>query len=866
MNLVDADRVWSKSRQGLPVTDLPRRLSACSLVIQADDALVIPDAAADPRFASNPLVTGATAFRFYAGYPLRDPAGHPIGTLCILDQHPHPFAASDVAALRDLAAVAEGELNAHNLSRALLDGRASEAQLRAVLDTMPDGVLAFDERGIIRDCNPAAQRLFGFAREAAIGQDIATLAAPEERRRLTSQFGTAATDDARREFIFQRHDGTIFPGDLVVGELRLDDRYLFTAVVRDISARQAAEATLRETEMHYRALVRHLPDTAVLLFDRDLRYLVAEGAALEQQGFTRERVEGRTLAEVLPPASAAALLPHYRAALNGTPTTLERIHGAATYLVRFAPVRNDVGMVVAGLVVSQDISARVQVEARLRESEALYRALVEYSTDAVLLTAPDGQVLGANPAACRLFGGTEAEICRVGRAGIVDGSDPRLAAFLAERERTGQARGELTHRRLDGSTFLGEVSSVLFRDRDGALRTTMTIRDLTDQRRAEEALARQAEVLQQQAQLLDLARDAITVRDFADGAIRFWNRGAEETFGWARGDAMGQPQHTLLRTQFLTGETNFPRPTQEVAAALLRTGSWAGEVIQTRRDGARIVVDSRWTLRSDERGKPTTILEISRDITAAKRAEAELAEAMLTQRAANEQLQGLSKAKGDFVSIVSHEFRTPLTVIQGFSEMMRDEAFSLDEMREYAGLIYHDAQRLNRLITDMLDLDRLESGRTELTRHPLDLNALVTEAVGTTRRLAVAHDFVLDLAPELPSVPGDPDKLAQVVINLVSNAVKYSPSGGTIVVGTRLEGGTAHLWVRDQGIGIAPEALEAIFERYARVESAATRNIQGTGLGLPIVRQIVELHGGRAWAESTRGQGSTFHVTLPLAR
>src|SRR5438093_6239617 len=239
------------------------------------------------------------------------------------------------------------------------------------------------------------------------------------------------------------------------------------------------------------------------------------------------------------------------------------------------------------------------------------------------------------------------------------------------------------------------------------------------------------------------------------------------------------------------------------------------------------------------------------------------AEAFERQRAAVAELERLNRAKSDFVSIVSHEFRTPLTGIQGFSEMMQSEDLTLAEMREYAGDINKDAHRLNRMITEMLDLDKMESGRMQLHLEPVDLNAIVTESVDLLRPNAPRHPLSLRLDPLIGELSGDRDKLTQVMANLLNNAVKYSPNGGDIVVSTRVEGNTAHVVVRDHGMGIPKEALDAIFERYSRVESPATRHIQGTGLGLPIVRQIVQLHGGTVWAESTVGEGSVFHVNLP---
>ncbi len=228
------------------------------------------------------------------------------------------------------------------------------------------------------------------------------------------------------------------------------------------------------------------------------------------------------------------------------------------------------------------------------------------------------------------------------------------------------------------------------------------------------------------------------------------------------------------------------------------------------------------------------------------------------------QIEQLSKLRSEFVSIVSHEFCTPLTGIQGFSELMRDEDLTPAQTREYAGDINKDARRLARLITDMLDLDRMESGRMTLSSEPVDLNRIVVDAAAQFRLSAAEHPIELDLDPSLPVLIGDADRLTQVVTNLLSNAIKYSPKGGAVELQTRSAGRSLTFTVRDHGIGIPTEQLEKIFDRYSRIETAETRVIQGTGLGLPIVRQILQLSRGKVWATSESGQGSVFHVQLPL--
>ncbi|GAC1645808.1 MAG: hypothetical protein NVS4B12_12200 [Ktedonobacteraceae bacterium] len=259
-----------------------------------------------------------------------------------------------------------------------------------------------------------------------------------------------------------------------------------------------------------------------------------------------------------------------------------------------------------------------------------------------------------------------------------------------------------------------------------------------------------------------------------------------------------------------------------------------------------------------------TTIEHDQELAQRKRTEEQLTSTLGVLRGAYEQLERLNKTKSDLVSLVSHEFRTALTGIQGFSELMRDESFTLEEMKEYAADIHKEAKRLNRMITDELDLDRMESGQMKLHMQPIDLNDLIRDVSERARATAQKHNFQLQLDSNLPEIIGDQDKLTQVMMNLLNNAVKYAPNGGKITIVTRTEGNGVHVIVRDQGIGIPSNALEEIFERYARVESGATRKIRGTGLGLPIARQIVHMHAGKVWAESTMGEGTSMHFTLLL--
>ena len=229
-------------------------------------------------------------------------------------------------------------------------------------------------------------------------------------------------------------------------------------------------------------------------------------------------------------------------------------------------------------------------------------------------------------------------------------------------------------------------------------------------------------------------------------------------------------------------------------------------------------------------------------------------------------LERLNKMKSEFVSMVSHEFRTALVGIQGFSELIRDEELESADVKGLAGDINNDAQRLNRMISEMLDLDRMEAGKIHLDLKAVDLNGILEDAVQRAQVGADGHRLVADLDVALPVVSGDSDRLIQVVSNLLSNAIKYSPDGGEVRVTSRRVDDSVEVSVQDHGVGIPAEAMNRVFGRYERFDSNRTSKVTGTGLGLAISHQIVELHGGRISVESQAGKGSTFRFTIPVAR
>jgi signal transduction histidine kinase len=235
----------------------------------------------------------------------------------------------------------------------------------------------------------------------------------------------------------------------------------------------------------------------------------------------------------------------------------------------------------------------------------------------------------------------------------------------------------------------------------------------------------------------------------------------------------------------------------------------------------------------------------------------------------NQKVQEANRLKTEFVTVVTHELRNPLTSIAGYLDLLlEEEGHEGAEAREaYLQIVKRNADRLLELINDLLDLARLEAGKLELQRVPLDLEGLIQEVSGALRPQieGKGQHLHLDLAAPLPVVTGDPERLTQILLNLVSNAYKYTPQGGSITVATRAERAGVCIAVQDTGIGLSSEEQQQLFTKFFRAQHPLVREVGGTGLGLAMARALVELHGGILTVVSAPGQGSTFNVTLPAA-
>jgi len=379
-----------------------------------------------------------------------------------------------------------------------------------------------------------------------------------------------------------------------------------------------------------------------------------------------------------------------------------------------------------------------------------------------------------------------------------------------------------------------------------------------DLRQSRDELEREVAVRTQQASLLDLTHDTIFVSDM-DDVITFWNRGAQELYGWTAEEAVGKRAHELLHTV-------FPAPAEEILAELLRTGRWDGELEKTKADGTRVVVSSRWSLRRDEQGRPAAVLATNNDITEQRQREQQI-------RALNEdlsnrsaELEASNKELEAFAYSISHDLRAPLRHMVGYTELLQKNILStLDEKsRRYMATILEAAKKMGTLIDDLLAFSRI--GRAETRETAINIEQLVKEVLSEVQQETDRRKIAWKLSP-LPEVYGDRSMLKLALVNLISNAVKFTRtrSRPEIEIGcVENKKNRTVMFVKDNGVGFDMKYVNKLFGVFQRLHP--TEAFEGTGIGLATVQRIIHRHGGRVWAESAVDKGATFYLSVPTYR
>ncbi len=489
-----------------------------------------------------------------------------------------------------------------------------------------------------------------------------------------------------------------------------------------------------------------------------------------------------------------------------------------------------------------------QDEDILHRNKLHYRTLFNNSLDAVLFTSPDGAILNANPAACKMFGLTVEEICTAGRSGIMDTSDPRLLEAIKIRQATGKFFGELTGIRNDGTKFPVELSSAVFTDKEGNIHTSMIIRDISERKFLE------ASLIESQEKYKRFFEEDLTGNFVLDrhGFVLECNQSFLEIFGFVeKPEIIGQKISIIYED--LSGF-------EETLNQLRTYGKLTNiEVIRKRKDGELIHLVENKIARFDDTGEIIEIKGYVFDIT--KRIVAE--EAL---KANEEGLRRLNATKDKFFSIIAHDLRSPFSAIVGFSDLILNQLRTndLEGLEKYTEVIKQSSQRVMDLLSNLLEWSRTQTGHIYYKPQSKDIGALIRETVDLLNVSAKQKSIPIrvDIMPALFAYV-DGDMIKSIMRNLLSNAIKFTYPEGCIVVSARQIGTELVVSVSDNGIGIGKEDIEKLFKIDESTSTSGTQNEKGTGLGLILCKEFIDKHKGKIWVDSEVGKGSTFSFSIP---
>ncbi|HXC26120.1 MAG TPA: PAS domain S-box protein [Gemmatimonadaceae bacterium] len=573
----------------------------------------------------------------------------------------------------------------------------------------------------------------------------------------------------------------------------------------------------------------------------DGRLLFVNEAWKRTLGYTdHDIVQGLSMFSVIAPESRAHCEDSFRRVLRGESLTdIEAVFltkdGQRVWVSGESNCHFDDGQPVATRGIFRNVTQQRATEAALRDSEARHRQLF-HGNGAIQLVidADTGDIVDANPAAATFYG-YSCDVLRTMSIGTLNDLRPDVLA----RELVRATNGELTYVRRQHRSATqglreieGYVSPVMA---DGRRFLYAVIHDVTDRVRAERAL-RDSE--QRFRAIFDSSRVFIGLLA-PNGTVLAANRTALDFIGRAEMDVLGRPFWTTPWWEE-TPELQAPLRAAIVQAA-------AGQLARletTHRgvDGRVITVEFSLTPIRDETGKVVLLVPEGYDIT--------------------ERLHA-ARLKDELIALVSHELRTPLSAISGGLQALASHAAFAPRERRFFDIAVRNTDRMLRLVNDLLDLERIESGTVRLVHTSVEAGALLHHAAEATLPVAEAAGVRLIVTPCTGRVWADVDRLMQVLTNLIANAVKFSPTESTVTLSATVHDAAVRFAIRDEGRGIPAEALDRIFGRFQQVYASDAHAQRGTGLGLAIAKALVEQHGGRIWVESVVGQGSTFFFTIP---
>ena len=626
----------------------------------------------------------------------------------------------------------------------------------------------------------------------------------------------------------------------------------------DITKRKQLEEQTGETEELYRNMVELSPD-GIVAADLKGMILLCNTAATRMSGYSKDEMVGKHFSRI--GIIRLRDVPKYLKIFTSTqrggihkPFELPFYRKDGTIVwteVRVSSLK------LAGKTVIQstlrDITERKRAEKALRESEERFRDLFENANDLIQTVAPDGHFLYVNKTWWQVLGYSEEEVARLTLWDIIHPDFIPHCREIFQKVISGETVNniEAVFVAKDGKLVPVEGNANCRFEGGKPVATRGIFRDVTERKRLEEALRESEERF---SKAFRSSPVPITISTLREGRLIDVNESFLRIFGYHRKEVIG-------RTVVELGIWPRPEGRYEMARMVQKYGVVRNleREFRTKPGEIRVVLFSAELV--DLRGEPCMIA-VLRDITERKQMEQELMEK-------TKELETASQAKSEFLAHMSHELRTPLNIISGFCQLMVDEVPGEinQEQSHCLSDILASSEQLVSLINGVLDLSKIESGKMELKLKNVALTEVVEPLTRTMMPILTPRKQSLDIEIEegLPPVLADKTKIRQVFLNLLSNSAKFTPDGGKLKVEAVKDGDWCQVSVIDNGIGINKEDLERIFEPFYQLDNPLTKERNGTGLGLTLVKQIVERHGGRIWVESEYRKGSKFTFTLPLA-
>jgi PAS domain S-box-containing protein len=726
--------------------------------------------------------------------------------------------------------------------------------LSAALGSIGDAVIVTDQSARISFLNPVAEALTGWSAADALQQPLThVFRIIDERTRAAVEspvekvLSSGRIQGLANHTVLLAKDGREVPIDDSAAPIKKPDGNVIGVVLvfRDITERRRLE--LRAAWL---ASIVESSDDAIISKDINGRITSWNPSAERLLGYTESEIIGRPITTIIPPElhdEERQILARLRRGERIEHFNTVRVSKEGKRIdlsLTISPLKNAEGEVVGASKIARDLRPRNELE---KQSGILHAAL-ESIGDAVIVTDDKGRVSFLNPVAETLIGcsAREAERAPLGDVfRIVNEHTRAVVENPVEKVlRTGLIQGLANHTVLltkDGREVPIDDSAAPIRTRDGRIvGVVLVFRDITERRRLELAAAWLSSIV-------EFSNDAVISKSI-DGRVTSWNPAAERLLGYATNEIVGKPITTIIPPEQHAEEQRIMER--------LRRGERIEhfDTVRLTKDGRRIDVSLTISPLKNEEGEIVGASKIMRDIRRRKELE--------------ERLRAEDKLKDEFLATLAHELRNPLAPIRTASEILSHAPVDGTLAQSAVTTIRRQILHLTRLVDDLLDVSRITRDRIELQQRPIDLTVVIGHAVETVEPLLREKNVRLSVTGatghESLYVDGDFARLVQCMGNILANAAKFTAPGGAISVRAYAQDSTAIIEVADTGAGITPELLPRVFDRFVQGSRALDRSQGGLGIGLSIVKRLVEMHGGEVTAKSPGPeQGSTFEIRLP---